>query len=767
MAFQTTTTGRSIRPAFNLYAKDKEIEKEEEEEDDEEEEDLDDDDGEYYYESDIEEDDDDNIDFVMPSTDKLISDIPESERGIGVGIDLGTTNSAISILGSDNNPILIPVPVGIDEEGDLEYASTIPSIVTIVDEEDVYVGENMEGRGQGNGNHGGAYAYAYEYRHVKRIIGMGMMAAAGSAEVVPHLAIRTASQRRKGKSLNKKNIKEGKVGGGMKLDHILREAKDNPAMLLLPPGVNFDDDDDSDSSNDTDGDVNVNDIVDDEEDLKTISPEFISAQVLRKLFETAENATEERITRAVIGVPAYFNDVQREATVRAATMASSIPAERIRLLREPEAAALAYGIGKQQIGKGDEEELVLVFDLGGGTFDVSILEVGGGIYEVVATGGNNMLGGSDFDAKIAQYISKKVTAFGEKGTKNFWKEGGDVADKMVTTAEQIRIALSNTRELVMCLPLTAEGWLELEDTRDSIIVPPSDMAEYAHIDEQGLLQSNLVMCRFTRKAMEQLCLDEFLALLRPVRETAILAGAMLPGDSSPSAVEAVLQMEEELDMELADNAARFEDFYDEESGEAKSDSDRTATATAGGDPDPDDEISAEMLLQLKEHDFKNQKKKQQKGRKRARNTQKQERKFREQKRKADEEAKRSPTAANVKVRDGINGRRLTQVVLVGGATRMPAIGRLLAATTGVVPQKTVNPDECVALGCAVQVGILDGINTELQVLSPIEAAMMRALAKKRGMDTNIGDEEDDDDDFFDDDDFGGDVEGGLSEAVSY
>jgi len=338
MAFQTTTTGRSIRPAFNLYAKDKEIEKEEE-----------DDEEEYYYEDDIEEDDDD-IDFVMPSTDKLISDIPESERGIGVGIDLGTTNSAISILGSDNNPKLIPVPIGIDEEGDLEYASTIPSIVTIVDEEDVYVGENMEGRG--NGNHGGAYAYAYEYRHVKRIIGMGMMAAAGSAEVVPHLAIRTASQRRKGKSLNKKNIKEGKVGGGMKLDHILREAKDNPAMLLLPPGVNFDDDDDNDSttSNDTDGDVNV-DIV--EEDLKTVSPEFISAQVLRKLFETAENATEERITRAVIGVPAYFNDVQREATVRAATMASSIPAERIRLLREPEAAALAYGIGKQQIGKGD------------------------------------------------------------------------------------------------------------------------------------------------------------------------------------------------------------------------------------------------------------------------------------------------------------------------------------------------------------------------------------------------------------------------------
>ena len=79
---------------------------------------------------------------------------------------------------------------------------------------------------------------------------------------------------------------------------------------------------------------------------------------------------------------------------------------------------------------------------------------------------------------------------------------------------------------------------------------------------------------------------------------------------------------------------------------------------------------------------------------------------------------------------------------------MPAIGRLLAVTIGVVPQKTVNPDECVALICAVQVGILDGINTDLQVLSPIEAAMMRALAKKRGLKV-----EDDDDGFDDFDDF--------------
>ena len=143
--------------------------------------------------------------------------------------------------------------------------------------------------------------------------------------------------------------------------------------------------------------------------------------------------------------------------------------------------------------------------------------------------------------------------------------------------------------------------------------------------------------------------------------------------------------------------------------------------------------------------MKAKKKAQQRGRKRARNVQKSERNFRSEKKKAAEKAKVQSLQSDkgVKVRDGINGRRLTQVVLVGGATRMPAIGRLLASVTGIIPQKTVNPDEAVALGCAVQVGILDGINADLQVLSPIEAAMMRALAKKRGLDVNDDDGDDD------------------------
>ena len=108
---------------------------------------------------------------------------------------------------------------------------------------------------------------------------------------------------------------------------------------------------------------------------------------------------------------------------------------------------------------------------------------------------------------------------------------------------------------------------------------------------------------------------------------------------------------------------------------------------------------------------------------------KDERKFQEEKRKVGAEV------TDVKVRDGITGRPISQVVLVGGATRMPAIGRMLAAMTGVVPQRTVNPDEAVALGCAVQVGVLDG-NEDLgglTVLTPMQAAIMRAVAEKEGL----------------------------------
>ncbi|EED89201.1 predicted protein, partial [Thalassiosira pseudonana CCMP1335] len=115
------------------------------------------------------------------------------------------------------------------------------------------------------------------------------------------------------------------------------------------------------------------------------------------------------VTRAVIGVPAYFTESQRQATIRASELAG-VP--KVKLLPEPEAAALAYGVATtgsdsndEGVSQFDKEELILVFDLGGGTFDVSILEVGGGVTEVIATVGNNRLGGTDFDKRLAEYLS--------------------------------------------------------------------------------------------------------------------------------------------------------------------------------------------------------------------------------------------------------------------------------------------------------------------------------------------------------------------------
>jgi molecular chaperone DnaK len=272
---------------------------------------------------------------------------------------------------------------------------------------------------------------------------------------------------------------------------------------------------------------------------KEFSPEEISAQVLRKLINDATNYLGQEVTQAVITVPAYFNDSQRQATMDAGKIAGI---EVLRIINEPTAASLAYGLDKKQ------NETILVFDLGGGTFDVSILEVGDGIFEVLATAGDTNLGGDDFDNVLVNWL---INDF-----KN--KEGIDLGDdiqalqRLTEAAEKAKIELSTVDKTTISLPFIT-----------------ADKTGPKHIEQE-----------LTREVFEKLCED-------------LISRCRIP-------------------VEKALSDARLD----------KSD--------------------------------------------------------------------------------------INEVVLVGGSTRIPAIQGLVESLTGKKPNQSVNPDEVVAIGAAIQAGILAG-----------------------------------------------------------
>lgn len=191
---------------------------------------------------------------------------------------------------------------------------------------------------------------------------------------------------------------------------------------------------------------------------RNYTPQEISAMVLQKLKQDAENFLGDTVTKAVITVPAYFTDAQRQATKDAGTIAGL---EVLRIINEPTSAALAFGLDKQ-----DQEQLILVFDLGGGTFDVSILQLGDGVFEVKATCGNNHLGGDDFDNAIIRWMVERFKA----------EEKIDIAqDKMALqrlreAAEKAKVELSSMVSTSINLPfITADATgpkhLEMELSR--------------------------------------------------------------------------------------------------------------------------------------------------------------------------------------------------------------------------------------------------------------------------------------------------------------
>ena len=274
---------------------------------------------------------------------------------------------------------------------------------------------------------------------------------------------------------------------------------------------------------------------------KDLAPEQVSAEVLRKLVADASAKLGYKVTEAVITVPAYFDNSQREATKQAGEIAGL---NVLRVINEPTAAALAYGLEK----KGNET--VLVFDLGGGTFDVTVLEIGDGVFEVKSTAGDTHLGGSDFDHRIVDWLAEDF----EKEHKFDLRKDKQALQRLIEAAEKAKIDLSNASETTISLPFITFD----PETRTPM-----------HLEKV-----------LTRAKFEELTAD----LLRRVRQP--------------------------VEQALAD---------------AK-----------------------------------------------------------------------------------ISAKDLNEVIMVGGSTRIPAVKRIVQEITGKVPNESVNPDEAVALGAAVQAGIIQG-----------------------------------------------------------
>jgi chaperone protein DnaK len=215
-------------------------------------------------------------------------------------------------------------------------------------------------------------------------------------------------------------------------------------------------------------------------------PEEISAQVLLKLCDDAKKYTRDTVDKAVITVPAYFNDSQRQATQDAGKIAGL---EVLRIINEPTAASLAYGLEK------NVNEIILVFDLGGGTFDVSILEVGDGLFEVLSTSGDTSLGGDNFDETLIKYL---LDEFSEKEGVDLLNDA-QALQRVVEAAERAKIELSNNVSTKISLPfITADSTgpkhLEITLTREKFEELCSSLIERCRVPVANALEDANITC---------------------------------------------------------------------------------------------------------------------------------------------------------------------------------------------------------------------------------------------------------------------------------
>jgi len=213
---------------------------------------------------------------------------------------------------------------------------------------------------------------------------------------------------------------------------------------------------------------------------KQFAPEEISAQVLRKLVDDASKYLGEQVTQAVITVPAYFNDSQRQATKDAGKIAGL---DVLRIINEPTAAALAYGLDKKH------NETILVFDLGGGTFDVSIMEVGDGVFEVKSTSGDTHLGGDDFDKKIVDWLANEF----QRNEGIDLRKDKQALQRLTEAAEKAKIELSSATQTNMNLPFitatqTGPKHLDMTLTRVQFEEMTADLLDRCRKPVQQALQ---------------------------------------------------------------------------------------------------------------------------------------------------------------------------------------------------------------------------------------------------------------------------------------
>ena len=275
-----------------------------------------------------------------------------------VGIDLGTTNSVISVLEGANANVI----------ANAEGGRTTPSVVAYTPNGEILVGQLAKRQGVVNPEN--------TFYSVKRFIGCKYEEIQGETNRIAY------------------KVKKDSIGN----------------VKIYSPNVD-----------------------------KEFSPEEISASILKKLVSDASRFLKETITQAIITVPAYFNDSQRLATKDAGTIAGL---DVLRILNEPTAAALAYGLEKKT------NEVVLIFDLGGGTFDVSVLEVGDEVFEVLSTSGDTHLGGDDFDQVIVDYIIKN---FQKTEGVDLYKEK-QALQRIIEGAEKAKIELSSLQSTRISLP---------------------------------------------------------------------------------------------------------------------------------------------------------------------------------------------------------------------------------------------------------------------------------------------------------------------------